>query len=307
MTTRAEWLARRRETCADGGPRIQASELATILFGEQLPLYLDKIGLGEDQDSLLLRRGRAWEAVVADEYATQTGRPVLDLGAFEIQQHPTIPWLGATLDRVTGRPRQSQPSRFAMNIDVHPFNGSEDGGPVQIKVALGRRQEWEFGPPLSVLIQVQCEIACAGASWGAIAALTNYFAPLQTFDVERDDEFLELALPRVEEFRDRVRRRIPPEPTSSLALPALKRLYGATNGRTLTLGPEASKLVLEWEQAKHAEGEAEEARKTSEAKIRAMLGGATFGRMDDGSLLALTTRKDGVTVLRHELPGKWRS
>lgn len=277
----------------DGGPRIQASELPAILWGEQLPLYLDKIGQGESFDSLLMRRGRAWESVVADEYAEQTGRPVRDVGAYVIQQHPTIPWLGATLDRVTQILDNSDPA-------------AHDGSPLQIKVAMGRAAEWEHGPPLAVQTQVQAEIACWGSIWGAIAALTNYFAPLQTFDIERDDEFLTLALPHIEEFRDRVRLRIPPEPRSSLALPALKRMYGTPSGETITPGPEATAWVANWERAKTAQAASEEWKLESEAKLRALMAGASWARLDDGSLLMLSRRKDGVTVLKHEHPRRGR-
>lgn len=281
-TTREEWLARRRETMPDGGPRIQASELPFILWGEQLPLYLDKIGLGEDVDSLLMRRGRAWESVVADEYAEQAGRPVRDLGAFVIQQHPAIPWLGATLDRVILR--------------------GDYFGPLQIKVAMGRAREWEDGPPLAVLTQVQAEIACFGSSWGAIAALTNYFAPLQAFDVERDDEFLALALPHVEEFRARVRDRRPPEPRSSLALPALRKLYGAGDGTTIEETDQSwLDLATQWEQAKAAGESASEWASECRARLLGMMAGASFAWLPDGSMLAQKPWGQGST-LRREWP-----
>lgn len=290
--SREEWLARRRETLPDGGPRIQASELPTILWGEQLPLYLDKIGMGGSEDTLLMRRGRAWESVVADEYAQQTGRLVLDLGAFTIQQHPTIPWLGATLDRVVTMTKWIPETRDGMAVDG-PVTC-----PLQIKVAMGRAREWESGAPLAVLTQVQAEIACFGSTWGAIAALTNYFAPLQTFDVERDDEFLALALPVVEKFRECVRTRTPPEPRSSLALPALRCLYGAGDGSTVELDLSAQKLAVQWERAVEARDSAEEWASECRAKLLGMMAGASFARLTDGSMLVLRAWGKGATLRR---------
>lgn len=291
MTDREAWLAKRRETMPDGGPRIQASELPTILWGDQLSLYLDKIGQGEDFDSLLLQRGRRWEAVVADEYAQQTGRPVRDLGAFVIQQHPTLEWMGATLDRVT----------LMATAELMPDTTDLTGywpGPLQIKVALGRAREWEAGPPLAVLTQVQAEIACFGSTWGAIAALTNYFAPLQVFDVERDDEFFALALPHVEEFRDRVKRRIPPEPRSSDALPALRRLYGAGSGETIQLDQTGQALVVEWERALEASDSASEWAASCRARLLGLMAGASWAKLPDGSTLVQKKHGNGLTLKR---------
>ena len=294
---RDEWLAKRRETMPDGGPRVQASELPTILWGDQLSLYLDKIGQGEDFDSLLLQRGRRWEAVVAEEYAQQTGRFLTDPGAFVIQQHPTIPWLGATLDRVV------RWELFAVH-EIAPFEvrlgpvTEMSSAPLQIKVAMGRAREWEAGPPLPVLTQVQAEIACFGSSWGAIAALTNYFAPLQVFDVERDDEFLALALPHVEEFRDRVRDRRPPEPRSSDALPALRRLYGTGNGETIELDQSGQALVVEWERALEAEDSAKEWASECRARLLALMAGASWAKLPDGSTLVQKKHGNGLTLKR---------
>lgn len=300
---RDEWLAKRRETMPDGGPRVQASELPTILWGDQLSLYLDKIGQGEDFDSLLLQRGRRWEAVVADEYAQQTGRPVRDLGAFVIQQHPTIPWLGATLDRTTRGPGEAHGWMSSDGLTRPCAVSLMPWCPLQIKVALGRPKEWEAGPPLAVVTQVQAEIACFGSMWGAIAALTNYFAPLQVFDVERDDEFLALALPHVEEFRDRVRRRIPPEPRSSDALPALRRLYGAGNGETIDLDQTGQALVVEWERALEASDSASEWAAECRARLLGLMAGASWAWLPDG-LSALVQRKhgNGLTLKR-----EWRT
>lgn len=304
MTEREAWLAKRRETMPDGGPRIQASELPTILWGDSTALYLDKIGMDSDEDSLVMARGRRWEAVVADEYAEQTGRPVMDPGAFVIQQHPEIPWLGATLDRVTMHTNDEW-----LHLGIGKLTGNRlevprveiRGVPIQIKVALGRAREWEAGPPLRVLTQVQAEIACFGSTWGAIAALTHYFAPLQVFDVERDDEFLALALPHVEEFRDRVRRRIPPEPRSSDALPALRRLYGAGDGTTVELDQTVLELAVQWERAREASDSAWEWVDECKAKLVRAMEGASFARLPDRSLLVLKKHGNGVALRR-----EWR-
>jgi hypothetical protein len=263
---------------------IHASEVGEILFGEPLTVYASKMGV-ETEDSYLMRRGLRMEDAIADEYAEQTMRTVTKPSPYEIQRHPTIPWLRSTCDRFTVR--YEWPA------------GRRSDGPLELKLAVGSYADWKDGPPLRHQIQVQIQVACARSQWGALAGLLGP-GPLQTFDLERDDEFLALALPHIEEFRDRVRLRIPPEPRSSLALPALKRMYNSENGETITPGPEAAELVERWERARTAQAASEEWKFESEAKLRALMAGASWARLEDGSLLVLSRRKDGVTVLKHE-------
>lgn len=284
--THGEWLAARRLPCDDGMVPIHASEVSEILFGEPLKVYAAKLG-HEIEDSYLLRRGRRMEGVIAEEYAEQTGRPIFDPGPFTVQQHAGVPWLRATLDRVAyadGRP--------------------DNPGPLQIKLALGSAHEWRDGPPLRYEVQVQFEIACYGSAWGSLCGMIGP-GPLAVHDLERDDELVALAIPKLQEFRERVRDGIPPEPRSSAALDVAKRLW-AGSGDTITLAdPSVLDLVAAWERARSSRDRSEEWRQESEARIRVLMTDASAAWLPDGSLLTRRKRGRGESIVR-EFPRRTR-
>lgn len=293
--THGEWLAARRLPCDDGMVPIHASEVAEILFGEPLNVYALKLG-HEIEDSYLLRRGRRMEGVIAEEYAEQTGRPVRDLGAFTVQQHASVMWLRATLDRVTTQ-------RRTWNCG-DPWIDIEARAPLQIKLALGSAHEWRDGPPMRYEVQVQFEIACYGSAWGSLCGMIGP-GPLAVHDLERDDELVALAIPKLQEFRERVRDGIPPEPRSSAALDVAKRLW-AGSGDTITLAdPSVLDLVAAWERARSIMDSAEEWRQESDARIRVLMTDASAAWLPDGSLLTRRKRGRGESIVR-EFPRRTR-
>jgi putative phage-type endonuclease len=278
---REEWLAERREL-------ITASDAAAILGEDprrgEHAVYLEKVFAVEPEESVLMRRGRRHEAAIAEEYAEQTGRPVRALGDFVITRHPSIPWLAATLDRVI------EPTELA---PAPP--GCSGPAPLQIKLGLGSAKAWQDEAPIYYRVQVQIEIACYGSSWGALAGLLGP-GPLDVSDERRHDGFLEGALPLLEQFRDRVRRREPPEADG---LPGttevIKRLFGRHgNGETIALDHEALGLADELDAAKAAARDAGAIVQALKNKIRARLGPATHGALPDGSFLSLDERHRGA-------------
>lgn len=310
--TREKWLEARRAPLPDGGPPIHASEVAAILGYDHrrdpVHVYLDKIGEGESEETEVMARGRDFEDAIARAYVRQTGRAVRDLGAYEIQQHPAIPWLRATLDRVTWASEQigDLPGELRGNMKIVECAEIMKLGPrpLQIKLAGGSAEEWAGPePPLRYQVQVQVEIACYGSSWGALAALTSMYRPLVTFDLERRDSFIEAALPHLEAFRDCVRRRVPPEPKSAAGLEPIKRLYGPPDddAETPVLDDEALAHANTWEAAKADRATAEDQAKEAEAYLRWRMAGAEWGKLPDGSFLRVAARRDGVTILN-----RWR-
>lgn len=281
---REAWLARRREL-------VTASDVAAILGADErrsaFSVWASKVGDVPFEDSIDMARGRRFEAVIGEEYAIQTGRPVYPKAdPFEIAIHPDYPFIGATLDMQTAR---------------------DDGGetaPLQIKMAIGSARAWREEPPTGYLVQVQIEIACSCATWGALCALVGP-GPLKTVDLERDDAFLAVALPKLEEFHWRIQTRTPPEADGSESTTAaLRALYRIEDGLTVELGAEAQADADAWD-VHSLEVEAELNRmNAAKNRLRAAIGEATWGRLPDGSYVEWKANKLGQRRLRRFWPSR---
>jgi hypothetical protein len=215
---RSLWLLRRREI-------IGASDVAAILGVDKhrsnLDVYCEKLGLGEQAEVAAMLRGRIYQDAIATDYQQQTGRAVEIGDPYEIHIHPSVSWIGSTFDART-------------QCDAQWIS-------LELKWALGSGYEWKDEPPRAYIVQAQIQIQCNdGARVGALAGLVGP-GPLSCVDLERDDEFFDLAYPVLERFRWHVENKVPPEPESGLALPALKRIWPGADGRTLEL-PQALPL-----------------------------------------------------------------
>lgn len=276
--TEAEWLAVRREG-------IGASEWAAILGVDPrkgpLAVYAEKLGY-QQEDAMVLRRGRRLEPVIADEYATETGRPVVNPGAHSVARSSLLPYLTATLDRLTaGSTKTPGPVPDPALV------------PLELKALLGPhyRSEWEDdGSPVWYEIQLQAQMFVTGAEWGSLGGLVGLSEPIAVRDHRRNDAFISAALPRLEEFWLRVQRRQPP-PADGLpgTTEAVRKLWGRENGQTVALEPGALALVEAWERASLGKARAIQERDRLDNDIRALLGNATFGALADGSFVTLRT------------------
>lgn len=299
--SRADWLAERRTL-------ITASDAAAILgvdpWRGPLAVYAEKLGI-ETVETKPMRWGRRVEGAIAEGYSEETGRMVLDLGATTIQRHPDIPWLGATLDRLQhGSEATPAPGLPGGDVAVRP-------APLECKAVAGTKAaDWREEPPLGYQVQVQIQMACTGASWGSLCALIGGVS-LAWKDLLRHDAFLAGALPKLEEFWLRVKRKDPPEAD---ALPgtttAIRRLWADEDGDTVALNdPLDLQQADQLEAARAAVTEADDRVLLLENQLRQRLGSATFGALPDGSFLTLkTTERAGYTVAptRYRALRRWR-
>jgi putative phage-type endonuclease len=292
---REQWLARRREL-------ITASDVAAIL-GEDprrgpLAVYAEKIGVLEPEENRAMRRGRRLEPVIAEEYSEETGRPVFPLDPYDIAIHPDVKWMGATRDRETAGCEQNP--------------GLADGrAPLELKGVAGSNvRAWRDDPPAYFQIQVQIQMACTGAQWGSLTALLSGLA-ITWKDLARDDRFLRLAYPRLDEFRLRVLRRDPPDADGLHSTGGILRaLYADGDGETVYLGDDSEQLVDEWEKAKADERDGKARGKRLRNTLMRRIGANSFGNLPDGSWLARRTVErddyevEGTTyqTLRREWP-----
>jgi putative phage-type endonuclease len=273
---REAWLTARREL-------LTASDVAAVLGVDPrrgpLAVYCEKLGAPSAEETAWMKWGRRVEGAVADWYADDTGRTIFDQGAYAIQRHPDVPWIGATLDRwQSARSSDKTPSPIA---DVQT-------GPLEAKAVAGfKAKEWREDPPLHYVVQLQAQMACTGAQWGTLAALVGGLE-LVWKDILRSEDFLVAAYPKLEEFWMRVQRREPP-PADALpgTTEALKRLWPEPDGETVNLDNDALSLVAKWEQKKVELVDLDDEATRVENDLRARMGSATFGALPDGSYLTL--------------------
>lgn len=284
-TDREQWFIRRREG-------VGASEVAAILgfdaTRDALSVYAEKIGALEVEETPLMKWGKRVEDAIAEGYAEETGRLVLNPGAFDIARHPDLPILGATLDRVT------------QGSDMNPApQGLTGQAALEIKaVNAFAAAEWKEEPPLHNQIQLQIQMGCKGLTWGSLAALLGGLK-IAWQDIARNQTFLDYALPEIEAFWLCVKRREPPvvKEAKEGTWAALKALYPSDNGLGVALPEEAIQIVSGWQQYRDVRLEAEKREKDFNAQIEQLIGAAVTGLLPDGRALTLkTSKRDGYTV-----------
>lgn len=176
--TRPEWLRERRHG-------IGASD-AAALYGESpwqspLSLWAEKRGLTAPIDEAMvpdyIKWGLKLEPLIAEAFAEDTGREVIDIPPFTIERDLSHPELMATLDR-----RQ----RTAAGIGVLELKSTN----------WFARKNWEEGVPLYYQIQVQHQLMVTGEPFASVAVLIA------------GSEFLWCDVPRNDAFIDDLRRRV---------------------------------------------------------------------------------------------------
>jgi len=295
---RDAWLARRRAL-------VTASDAAAILGVDPrrgpLAVYAAKLGVESDETEPMAW-GRRLEDAIAEAYGAETGREVIaPADPYEITVHPELDWLGATLDRTTRGCQASPP----------PVGLVAGFGPLQLKaVSDWRRKDWLEEPPIHYQVQVQVEMACAGAAWGSLAAFQGITRPVAWADLVRNDGFLAAALPRLHKFWWRVQRREPPEADG---LPgtteAIRTLWARDDGQTIALDGEALALVGEWDDARALAGTQAGRVRELTNRLRTRMGSATFGALPDGSFLTLKLVQRGsyeVQETEYRTLRRWR-
>jgi putative phage-type endonuclease len=275
---REQWLLARRQG-------IGSSDAAAVCgvnpWSPALEVYLDKIGqLPLDRPMTEpMRLGVLFEPVVAAMYEDRTGCR-LEKPPTMILQHPAIPWMLASLDRI-----------------IQGVNAV-----VEIKIA-GIRQADEWGEPGTdevpehYLVQVNHQLAVTGYEFAEVAVLIAG-QDFRTYHIHRNETLIN-EIVRVEaEFWGHVQRREPPEPDwDHDATPrVIKAMHGFT-GPEIEVDDSFADLVGDYQRLGEDGRSAEKAREIVKAKILLAMGDASAARLPDRTLV---TRKK-VTVGTHEV------
>lgn len=270
---------------------LTASDVAAVLGLDErrsaVSVFAVKRGAVDEAATDWMEFGRDVEGAIANGYRRRTAREVADLGAHEIQRHPDLPWLGATLDRLTAESAEHpRPEGVAAGSLL-----STDGVPLEAKAVMaGKAKAWKEDPPLPFQVQLQIQLACTGAQWGALVALIGG-VQIVWRDMVRNDRFLAAILPKLEEFWIGVKNNRPPRPDDKAStLAALKALWPVDDGSTVELGDDALELLDARDRAFVVARDAKREARRCENELRALMGAAAFARLPGRQYVALETK-----------------
>lgn len=279
---------------------VGASEVSAALGLDpnksQYSLWAEKCGYIEpDVGNEHQYWGRKLEPLVAAEFERRVNDPIvaIELPEFELQHHPTVPFLYASPDRKL--------------LEMDPEPGEEpSAGALECKVAdVWQLKAWRDAPPLQVQIQHQVQMACMSWDWGYIAALIGKQYQ-HTYSALVPD-FVEEMILGVERFWHFVETRMEPAVDGSdSTLAALKKRWPKDDGNTIELESPIAAWIAEWEAAKEEKKRAEGIIQDAQTQLIHALGAATYGVIPGGGRLSYkqqtrkgyTTREKSFRVLR---------
>lgn len=238
---RAAWKAERDRIPTVGGSTIAnvlgrgrrtAAAEYRILRGEQAP----------DPETLAMRRGRALEPLILEEYQRDTGRELIQLPRPGIIRHPKYPWAAASFDAITRCDRVAEAKAWDF------ARGFGEPGTDQV--------------PDDVLLQTQWYLWIAEAYYGrpfpegdpiVLPAGADH---VRIYCVRADPELHEIMREAGAAFIDCVVRGTPPEEAEpiSLRIDGVERVAvraderaAATCSRLVELAPQLASLEQEKE------------------------------------------------------------
>src|SRR5262245_15786495 len=278
----ADWLDARRTGI--GGAEI-AGVLGLARFQTPGSLWATKCRLIDDPGGELerLRWGRRLQRPIADGYATDTGRTLIDPGPYTLIRSTRWPWLFAT------------PDYFQSRDPLEPV------GVLDVKNASAwTRRDWYGEPPVPYQFQLQQQMLITDVSWGTLAALVGGDA-LVYADLAPEPEAVAWILEESERFWQCVVDRTPPAALdgSEQTTRALARLYP-----TAQAGVTRPLASLELEAADqlitHTEAHVKLLQEQIDAAknmLRAAIGDAEAGQLSSGVVWTMKTEtRKGYTV-----------
>ncbi|MFN7970837.1 MAG: YqaJ viral recombinase family protein [Acidobacteriota bacterium] len=270
----AAWLAARRKVLtATDSPAILGLHPTKSAF----QVFVEKTeGVELTPMDERMRWGQRHEPTIAAAYQEETGRQVLPPRE-RLSLHATIPWLGASLDRLV-------------------VDAERGPGVLELKTTA---KDVSRELPVHWQVQVAHQMEVAGVAWGSIAVLIAGSRMLW-FDLDRSDRFLRGLLRKLECFwKHHVQARVPPPIDGSESCArALAAYYAAASEQSVDLPPESAEWAREY---LTAQGELRiwEARKTkAQNAICAALGAATVGTAVDGTRFSWRPNARGGRVFR---------
>jgi putative phage-type endonuclease len=228
------------------------------------------------QDEERLYFGTALEDLIADEYSRRTERKVRRQR--KAARHSKYPYLITHLDRRVYPGAQD-------NFDGPP-------GVLEIKSpSVWMREEWDDeAAPLHYQIQMQHHLMVTSLEWGAFAVLIGKDQFL-SFDVDRNQAFIDKLMDAERRFWADVQENKPPEPGAGDAA-TLGLLYPEDTGQSIVLDESFLALDLERQNLMASRAEAKKRIDEIANKIKAQMMDAPFATLPDGSGMYKWTKRD---------------
>jgi len=270
---------------------VGASEAAVILgvsrFKSPFSLYHEKLGLeaASAAETEAAEWGLALEEPISKRFERETGRPVYAPPPHSFYIHDELPWMIASLDRITTVDKERASELTAIPLEIKTADAS-------------LRAEWKDDIPLAYMIQVQHQIAVMGCEQAALAALVGGNTFFWT-DIRRDEEFIKILIDQEQEFWQRCIDHRPPEVDASKATSeALRKLYQRDTGEIVMLPPEALDWASDLEAAKAELKAAEEKERLAKNRLIAAIGDATAGQLPNGVIFTYKAQTKAEHIVK---------
>lgn len=273
LPTREEWLAERKTGL--GGSDVPVV-LGLVPSKTPFQLWAEKCDLLPEEDLAATIEAVDWglrlQGEICKGFADRTGREVVDAHPYEIIRDDEHPFLFASLDALQAREGELGVLE-AKNVGTYMAHDWADGN-----------------TPLRYQVQVQAQLRCTEFRWGSIAALVGG-NKLVYRDLQRDDQFLESAIPHLQEFWWHVQNRVPPPVDASpITARVLATLHPDDDGSTVELPAEAQAWHEALTTAKEEIKRQQDIAKLNENKLRAAIGSSTFGQLPGGECYSFKTQ-----------------
>jgi len=260
---RAQWLAERKHGL---GSSDAAAVCRVSPWRTPLHVYLEKTGELPDQDTEQKKWGRRLEDLVAEAYSEETGNPVYK-PARPIEKHRTLPWMLASLDRLTevgGRGR-------ILEIKTASYETDEWGAPGTDEV------------PPHYLVQCQHQMAVTGIKTCDLAVLFSG-NKLRTYTIEKNDRFIAGLEKVLSDFWALVQKREPPaidwnHPSTPDLILGTQRV---DDEKEIELGDDSLPVIQDYLHAKSLAKQWGDRAVLCKAQLIAMLGDARLAVSPEG-------------------------
>ncbi|MBL7997717.1 MAG: YqaJ viral recombinase family protein [Candidatus Kapabacteria bacterium] len=269
--TESAWLAKRR--MGIGGTDI-AAICGMDKWKSPLDVYRAKVEGVKVEDNAAMRRGRALESLVADEYAINSDNIVL-LPEKRIVEHPNCTYFLASVDRI-----------------IMPKDGSQFSGNGILECKTTARLIDRETIPQTWVCQAQWYMYVMDLQWASIAWMGGNFQ-FDYIEIERNDEFIDYLVQEAVKFwTNHIEPQSPPEPRTAADVMYLYPKHSP--GKELPLVEESARVVETYKsltaRIKHLEAEQDELKE----RIITMFGDAESLTYAGQTLATYKAPKDSV-------------